>query len=53
MKLILLIASVVLFILAAILGWNFGPHHCFALLSAGLACGFVAIVTPESLLNRV
>lgn len=49
MRLVLFIVAVVLAILAAILGWNFAPHHSFSLVAAALACiaGALALGEPR------
>lgn len=38
MRFLALIAAIVLCILAAILGWNFSPHHAFSLVAISIAC---------------
>lgn len=44
MKLLALIAAIILCILAAILGWNFSPHHSFSLVAIGIGCIAFALV---------
>lgn len=46
MALLLYVASIVLCVLAAVLGWSFGPHHSFALLAIGVGCLAAALITP-------
>ena len=49
MRLVLFVAAVVLAILAAVLGWNVGPHHSFACLAAAVGCiaGAFALAEPR------
>ena len=53
MKLIALIAAIVLCILAAILGWNFSPHHSFSFATVALACvAFALLEIPAGILRQ-
>lgn len=47
MRFLLLLASVVLAVLAAILGWSYTPHHAFSLLAIAIACLGTAVVLTE------
>lgn len=49
MRLLALIAAIILCILAAILGWNFAPHHSFSLLSVAVGCIALAFIVPTKL----
>lgn len=48
MKLLALLAAIVLCILAAILGWNFAPHHSFSLVAISIGCIALALVPLPS-----
>jgi hypothetical protein len=54
MKLLALIAAIVLCILAAILGWNFSPHHSFSLLCIAIGCvAFALLEIPVAIRNSL
>jgi len=52
MKLLALIAAIVLCILAAILGWNFAPHHSFSLVSIAIGCIALSLLEIPSTILR-
>lgn len=52
MRFLALVAAIVLCILAAILGWNFSPHHSFSLVSIAIACIAGALIEIPAMIPR-